>query len=107
MHFASNFSTNGSLHLLLIRWHIILADLVCVGAQQSCRPRFRSLCKMSVAYLSNTIKQMQEKKIKKICTYENRINFIIHIIHVITSVIIVNVNRKESGSAPFKKTLKI
>ena len=42
MHFASNYSTNGILHLLLIRRHIILVDLVCVGAQQSCRPRFQS-----------------------------------------------------------------
>ena len=36
---------------------------------------FEVLCLMSVAYLSNTIYQIQEK-IKKICTYENRINFI-------------------------------
>ena len=36
---------------------------------------FEVLCILSVAYLSNTIYQMQEK-IKKICTYENRINFI-------------------------------
>ena len=42
MHFASNYSTNGRLHLLLIRGHIILVDLVCVGAQQSCRLRYRS-----------------------------------------------------------------
>ena len=42
MHFASNYSTNGRLHLLQIRRHIILVDSVCVGAQQSCRPRFRT-----------------------------------------------------------------
>ena len=36
---------------------------------------FEVLCLMSVAYLSNTIYQMQKKR-KKICTYENRINFI-------------------------------
>ena len=35
---------------------------------------FDVLCLMNVAYLSNTINQMQEK-IKKICTYENRIIF--------------------------------
>ena len=44
MHFASNYCTNGRLILLLIRRHIILdlVDLVGVGAQQSCRPRFQS-----------------------------------------------------------------
>ena len=36
---------------------------------------FEVLCLMSIAYLSNTIYQVQ-KKIKKICTYEDRINFI-------------------------------
>ena len=36
---------------------------------------FEVLCLMSVAYLTNTIYQMQEK-IEKICTHENRINFI-------------------------------
>ena len=35
---------------------------------------FEILCLMNVEYLSNTIYQMQQKKI--ICTYENRINFI-------------------------------
>ena len=30
MHFGSNYSTNGRLHLFLIRRHIILVDLVCV-----------------------------------------------------------------------------
>ena len=49
--------------------------MVCVGAQQSCRPRFRSFvfderCIFVQYDLPNT------KKIKKICTYENRINFI-------------------------------
>ena len=37
---------------------------------------FEGLCLMSVALLSNTIYQMQEKKIKKICSYKNRINSI-------------------------------
>ena len=36
---------------------------------------FEVWCLMSIAYLSNTIYQVQ-KKIKKICTYEDRINFI-------------------------------
>ena len=76
MHFASNYSTNGRLHLLLIRRHIILVDKFCVGAQQSCRPRFRSFvfderCIFVQYDLPNT-----KKKKKKICTYENRINFI-------------------------------
>ena len=34
---------------------------------------FEVLCLMSVAYLSNTVNQMQEKNI---CTNEKRINFI-------------------------------
>ena len=37
---------------------------------------FEVLCLNSVAHLSNTIYQMQEKNIKKICIYENRIHFI-------------------------------
>ena len=76
MHFASNYSTNGRLHLLLIRWHMILVDLVPVEVLNSHAGLvFEVLCILSVAYLSNTIYQMQEK-IKKICTYENRINLI-------------------------------
>ena len=48
--------------------------MVCVGAQQSCRPRYRSFvfderCIFVQYDLPNTKK-------KKICTYENRINFI-------------------------------
>ena len=35
---------------------------------------FEVLCLMSVAYLSNTIYQIQKKT--KLCTHENRINFI-------------------------------
>ena len=37
---------------------------------------FEVLCLMSVAYLSNTIYQIQKIKMTKICTYENRIHFI-------------------------------
>ena len=36
---------------------------------------FEVLCLMRVAYLCNTINQKQEK-IKKICTYVNKTNFI-------------------------------
>ena len=52
-----------------------MINFVCVGAQQSCRPRFRSFvlderCIFVQYDLPNT------KKRKKICTYENIINFI-------------------------------
>ena len=76
MHFASNYSTNGRLHLLLIRRHIILVDKFGLcwfsAVMQASFSNF--LCLMSVAYLSNTI--LPNTKKKKICTYENRINFI-------------------------------
>ena len=52
--FASNYSTNGRLHLLLIRRHIILVDLVRVEVLSSHAGLvFEVLCLMSVAYLSN------------------------------------------------------
>ena len=76
MHFASNYSTNGRLHLLLIRRRIILVDLVCVGVQQSCRPRFRSFVIDERCTFVQYVLPNANKKIKKICTYENRINFI-------------------------------
>ena len=76
MHFASNYSTNGRLHLFLLRRHIILTELVCVGAQQSCRPRFQSFVFDKRCIFVQYDLPNARKKIKKICTYENRINFL-------------------------------
>ena len=51
-------------------------DLVCVGAQQSYRPLIRSFVFDERCIFVQYDLPNARKKIKKICAYENKINFI-------------------------------